>query len=72
MGIGRSVRSSHNAGTWQALNSPATCGLIAAPPLDPDGRRPTESFYTQAISSGSAVVSFNALPIANPASATFS
>jgi hypothetical protein len=31
-----------------------------------------ESFYTQAISSGSAVVSFNALPIAKPASTTFS
>jgi hypothetical protein len=31
-----------------------------------------ESFYTQAISSGSAVVNFNTLPIAKPASATFS
>jgi hypothetical protein len=31
-----------------------------------------ESFYTQAISSGSAVVSFNSLPIARPASSTFS
>ena len=31
-----------------------------------------ESFYTQAISSGAAVVNFNALPIAKPASATFS
>ena len=31
-----------------------------------------ESFYTQAISSGSAVVSFNALPISKPASTTFS
>src|SRR3984893_13420390 len=30
-----------------------------------------ESFYTQAISSGSAVINFNALPIAKPASATF-
>jgi hypothetical protein len=30
-----------------------------------------ESFYTQAISNGSAVVSFNPLPIAKPASATF-
>jgi hypothetical protein len=30
-----------------------------------------ESFYTQAISNGSAVVSFNTLPIARPASATF-
>ena len=30
-----------------------------------------ESFYTQAISSGSAVVSFNSLPIAKPASTTF-
>ena len=29
-----------------------------------------ESFYTQAISSGSAVVNFNSLPIKNPASAT--
>ena len=31
-----------------------------------------EGFYTQAISSGSAVVSFNALPISKPASTTFS
>jgi len=30
-----------------------------------------ESFYTQTISSGSAVINFNALPIAKPASATF-
>ena len=30
-----------------------------------------ESFYTQAISSGSAVINFNALPVAKPASATF-
>jgi hypothetical protein len=30
-----------------------------------------ESFYTQAISNGSAVVKFNLLPIAKPASATF-
>jgi hypothetical protein len=30
-----------------------------------------ESFYTQAISNGSAVVSFNTLPITRPASATF-
>jgi hypothetical protein len=30
-----------------------------------------ESFYTQAISSGSAVISFNALPVAKPASAIF-
>jgi hypothetical protein len=30
-----------------------------------------ESFYTQAVSSGSAVVRFNALPIATPAGATF-
>jgi hypothetical protein len=30
-----------------------------------------ESFYTQAISNGSAVVSFNPLPMARPASATF-
>jgi hypothetical protein len=30
-----------------------------------------ESFYTQAISSGSAVINFNALPIAKPPSATF-
>lgn len=30
-----------------------------------------ESFYTQAISSGSAVINFNALPIAKPASAVF-
>jgi hypothetical protein len=30
-----------------------------------------ESFYTQAVSSGSAVVNFNSLPIAKPASATF-
>ena len=30
-----------------------------------------ESFYTQAISSGSAVVSFNSLPIAKPAGASF-
>ena len=30
-----------------------------------------ESFYTQAISSGSAVVNFNSLPIAKPAAATF-
>jgi hypothetical protein len=30
-----------------------------------------ESFYTQAISPGAAVVNFNALPIASPASATF-
>ena len=30
-----------------------------------------ESFYTQAVSSGSAVVSFNALPIAKPAGASF-
>jgi hypothetical protein len=30
-----------------------------------------ESFYTQAISTGSAVVNFNPLPIAKPASATF-
>jgi hypothetical protein len=30
-----------------------------------------ESFYTQAISTGSAVVKFNLLPIAKPASATF-
>jgi hypothetical protein len=30
-----------------------------------------ESFYTQAITSGSAVVNFNSLPIAKPASATF-
>jgi hypothetical protein len=30
-----------------------------------------ESFYTQAISNGSAVVKFNPLPIARPASATF-
>jgi hypothetical protein len=31
----------------------------------------TESFYTQAISSGSAVIDFNSLPVAKPASATF-
>jgi hypothetical protein len=30
-----------------------------------------ESFYTQAISTGAAVVNFNLLPIAKPASATF-
>jgi hypothetical protein len=30
-----------------------------------------ESFYTQAVSSGSAVVNFNSLPIAKPAGATF-
>jgi hypothetical protein len=30
-----------------------------------------ESFYTQAISSGAAVVNFNSLPIARPATATF-
>jgi hypothetical protein len=30
-----------------------------------------ESFYSQAVSSGSAVVNFNSLPIAKPASATF-
>lgn len=30
-----------------------------------------ESFYTQAISSGSAVINFNALPVAKPASAIF-
>jgi hypothetical protein len=30
-----------------------------------------ESFYTQTISSGSAVINFNALPVAKPASATF-
>ena len=30
-----------------------------------------ESFYTQAISSGSAVVNFNSLPIARPAAASF-
>jgi len=30
-----------------------------------------ESFYTQAVSSGSAVVNFNSLPIARPAGATF-
>jgi hypothetical protein len=30
-----------------------------------------ESFYTQAISSGSAVVSFNSLPIARPAGTSF-
>jgi hypothetical protein len=30
-----------------------------------------ESFYTQAISSGSAVINFNSLPIAKPASAVF-
>ena len=30
-----------------------------------------ESFYTQAVSSGSAVVNFNSLPIAKPADATF-
>ena len=30
-----------------------------------------ESFYTQAVSSGAAVVNFNSLPIARPAGATF-
>jgi len=30
-----------------------------------------EGFYTQAISTDSAVINFNALPIARPASATF-
>ena len=30
-----------------------------------------ESFYTQAVSSGSAVVNFNSLPIAKPADASF-
>jgi hypothetical protein len=40
-------------------------------PQQIDAALKDESFYTQAISSGSAVINFNTLPIARPASAVF-